>query len=59
MIASDGLISVPSTPGCICNFAVQTSFALMTMPEVAAWSGEKPLTMTPRPAKPEPAKKQP
>jgi outer membrane protein assembly factor BamB len=50
MMAGDGLLNVPSTPGCICNFPVQTSFALVTMPEVAAWSGEKPLTLIPKPA---------
>jgi len=53
LVAADGLLSVPSAPGCSCNFAIQTSFAMMRMPEVVGWSGAKPVTMTPSPALPE------
>jgi len=53
LIAADGLVNSPCfTPGsCICNYAIQTSFAMMPMPEVEAWSGSTPLKMTPPPAR--------
>jgi outer membrane protein assembly factor BamB len=52
LIAADGLINSPQLAGCICNFPIQTSFAMVTMPEVAAWSGSTPLRMAPPPEKP-------
>jgi len=53
MLAADGLLNSPClTPGdCNCNFPIQTSFAMMYMPEVEAWSGTTPLTMPPPPRK--------
>jgi len=57
LIAADGLLNVPNyNVGCICNFAIQTSFAMVYMPEVAAWSGATPLQMTPPLAIPASAK---
>jgi outer membrane protein assembly factor BamB len=45
---ADGLLNVPNYSwGCVCNYAVQTSFAMIYMPEVAGWSGTVPLTMSP------------
>jgi outer membrane protein assembly factor BamB len=53
LIAADGLLSVPeASASCICNYPIQTSFAMMYMPETAAWSGTTPLQMTPPPALP-------
>ena len=47
MVPADGLLNVPNYSwGCICNYANQTSFAMMYMPEVGAWSGGTPVTMT-------------
>ena len=44
LIAADGLVSVPCfAVGCVCNYPIQTSFALVHMPEVAAWAGRTPL----------------
>jgi outer membrane protein assembly factor BamB len=51
LIPADGLLNAPGFSGCICNFPIQTSFAMMHMPEVAAWA-TKPLRATPPPAKP-------
>jgi outer membrane protein assembly factor BamB len=51
LIAAAGLLNAPNyAQGCICNYAIQTSFAMMTMPEVEAWAGAEPLAMTPPPA---------
>jgi outer membrane protein assembly factor BamB len=51
LIPADGLLNVPNfARGCVCNYAVQTSFALVTLPEVEAWAGGTPLTLTPPPA---------
>jgi outer membrane protein assembly factor BamB len=37
MIAADGILSVPCfSVGCICNYPVQTSFAMFPLPEAAA-----------------------
>ena len=48
LIPADGLLSVPNFAyGCVCNYPIQTSFALVHMPEVAAWSGATPVTMIP------------
>ena len=49
LIAADGLLNVPSTAGCRCNLAGETSYALVHMPEVAEWSGARPLVLNPRP----------
>ncbi len=54
LIQADGLVNAPNMAhGCICSYSFFTSFALMHMPEVDAWAGTAPLTMTPPPAKPE------
>lgn len=46
--AADGLLNAPNYAiGCICNYPLQTSFAMVHMPEVAAWSGTTPVTVTP------------
>ena len=46
--AADGLLNAPNYAfGCICNYPVQTSFAMVYMPEVAAWSGDAPVTVIP------------
>jgi outer membrane protein assembly factor BamB len=53
LIAADGLLNVPDfNADCVCNYPIQTSFAMIHMPEVAAWSGTPPLTLTPPPARP-------
>jgi hypothetical protein len=46
LIPGDGLLNAPGFIGCICNFPIQTSFAMMHMPEVAAWA-TKPLHIVP------------
>ena len=53
LIAADGLLNVPNfAPSCGCNYSIYTSLALINMPEVASWSGTKPLVMTPPPPLP-------
>ena len=45
--AADGLLNAPNYAfGCVCNYPIQTSFAMVYMPEVAGWSGTEPLTVT-------------
>jgi hypothetical protein len=46
--AADGVLNAPNYAwGCICNYPLQTSFAMVHMPEVATWSGAVRLTVTP------------
>ena len=46
--AADGLLNAPNYAfGCICNYPIQTSFAMVYMPEVTTWSGTEPLTVPP------------
>jgi len=41
LIAAGGLLSVPNfAVGCVCNYPVQTTFAMLHMPEAAAWHDE-------------------
>jgi len=41
LIPADGILSAPNySTGCVCNYAVQTSFALVHMPEVDPWTAE-------------------
>jgi outer membrane protein assembly factor BamB len=48
LIAADGLLNAPNFAcGCVCNYPITTSFAMIYMPEVAAWSGSTPLQMAP------------
>jgi len=35
----------------VCNFPIQTSFAMFYMPEVAEWQGKTPFILAPPPAK--------
>jgi hypothetical protein len=38
MIAADGLLSVPCfSVGCICNYPIQTSFAMFRLSDAAEW----------------------
>jgi outer membrane protein assembly factor BamB len=44
LIAADGLLNAPCfSVGCVCNYPIQTSFAMYHMPESASWHGEKTL----------------
>jgi len=53
LIAADGLLNVPCfSVGCVCNYPIQTSFAMVHMPEVAEWAGTKPLQLGERAAEP-------
>jgi len=46
LIPADGLLSVPNfCADCICNLPIQTSFAMVHMPEAAAWAGTKAIPM--------------
>lgn len=39
LIAADGLLNVPCfAVGCVCNYPIQTSFAMFHLPEAAAWA---------------------
>jgi len=43
IIAADGLLNVPCFAfGCVCNYPIQTSFAMVTMPDVATWAKPMP-----------------
>ena len=56
LLAADGLVNVQNfNADCVCNFPLQTSFALAPMPECAAWAGTTPLPVAPPPAHPAPA----
>ncbi len=38
-VVADGLVSVPNfAVGCVCNYPIQTSFAMVHMPEAAGWA---------------------
>lgn len=44
LVAADGLLNVPCfSMGCICNYPIQTSFAMRHMPETEAWLGNNPI----------------
>lgn len=44
LVAADGLLNVPCfSMGCVCNYPIQTSFAMRHMPETEAWHGESPI----------------
>lgn len=48
LIAADGVLSVPCfSVGCVCNYPIQTSFALVHAPEVAPWAGETAVRLDP------------
>ena len=53
LLAADGLVNVQNfNADCVCNFPLQTSFALAPMPDCAAWAGTAPLPVAPPPAQP-------
>ncbi len=46
LVAAGGLLNVPCfSTGCVCNYPLQTSFAMYHLPEAETWSGEKPLAL--------------
>ncbi len=46
LVAADGLLNMPCfSYGCVCNYPLQTSFAMRHMPESAEWAGEKPFQL--------------
>jgi hypothetical protein len=50
IIPADGLLNVPNfCADCVCNLPIQTSFAMVPMPEAADWGGAK---ATPMPVPP-------
>lgn len=43
-VAADGVLNCPCfSVRCVCNYPIQTSFAMVHMPEVAPWSGKTPV----------------
>ena len=41
LVAADGLLNVPCfSTGCVCNYPLQTSFAMKYMPEAGKWAGQ-------------------
>ncbi len=43
LVAADGLLNAPCfSVKCVCNYPIQTSFAMMHMPGVEGWAGEEP-----------------
>ena len=53
LIPADGLLNAPSfTWDCLCDYAIQTSCAMVHMPEVAEWSGTRPLPLSAPPRSP-------
>lgn len=44
LVAADGVLSVPNfAVGCVCNYPIQTSFAMVHMPEAAQWIDDTPV----------------
>ncbi|MDA1051482.1 MAG: PQQ-binding-like beta-propeller repeat protein [Planctomycetota bacterium] len=44
LVAADGLLNAPCfSVGCVCNYPLQTSFAMFHLPQSAAWHGDNPL----------------
>jgi hypothetical protein len=57
LTVADGLLNAPNMgTGCVCSYPISTSFAMLTMPEIAAWAGTTPLIASPPPAMPAPEK---
>jgi outer membrane protein assembly factor BamB len=55
LTAADGVLNAPNMgTGCVCSYPLATSFAMLHMPEAAAWAGTTPLIAVPPPAKPAP-----
>jgi outer membrane protein assembly factor BamB len=48
LVAADGLLNAPNfSPGCMCNYPVQTSSAWVTMPGIEPWAGSAALPLSP------------
>ena len=46
LVAADGILSVPLyAVGCVCNYPVQCSLALVHQPEVGDWAGDQPVRL--------------
>ncbi|MCP4782110.1 MAG: PQQ-binding-like beta-propeller repeat protein [Fuerstiella sp.] len=44
LVAADGLLNAPCfSVGCVCNYPIQTSFAMFHLPQSAAWHGDVPV----------------
>lgn len=44
LVAADGLLNAPCfSVGCVCNYPIQTSFAMFHMPQSAPWHGDVPV----------------
>ncbi len=44
-VPADGVLNCPCfSVGCVCNYPLQTSFAMTHMPEVAPWAGDSAVT---------------
>lgn len=45
LVAADGLLNAPCfSVGCVCNYPIQTSFAMFHLPQAASWHGSSPMT---------------
>ena len=43
LVAADGVLNAPCfSVKCVCNYPIQTSFAMMHMPSVQGWAGKEP-----------------
>jgi outer membrane protein assembly factor BamB len=48
LVAADGILNAPCfSVNCVCNYPIQTSFAMVHMPEVDAWAGTEPFDLAP------------
>jgi len=48
LVAAGGLLNAPCfSVQCICNYPIQTSFAMVHLPEVERWAGQAPVSMRP------------
>ena len=47
LVAADGLLNAPCfSVRCVCNYPIQTSFAMVHMPEAAEWDSASPLRLS-------------
>lgn len=45
LVAADGLLNAPCfSVGCVCNYPIQTSFAMFHLPQAESWHGAAPIT---------------
>jgi outer membrane protein assembly factor BamB len=48
LVAADGILNAPCfSVRCVCNYPIQTSFAMVHMPQAAAWDGATPMALAP------------